>query len=101
MTRHCTTDVMVSRRIAALYVDPKGVYAGVPGVDTWGIKRDARFCAGSHPVVAHPPCARWCRYAAIVQKRYGYMIGDDKGCSNFALAAVRRWGGVRAAGKVV
>ena len=29
------------RRVAALYVDPNGVYAGLPGVDVWDEARDA------------------------------------------------------------
>jgi hypothetical protein len=81
--------------IAALYVDPKGVYSEVPDVDCWGEERDARLYAGPHPVVAHPPCARWGRYwfggpSAKVRRK----LGDDGGCFAAALEAVRRWGGV-------
>lgn len=81
--------------IAALYVEPDGVYAGLPGVDAWPEARDARLYAGPWPVVAHPPCARWGRYwfggpSIKVRKRKG----DDGGCFASALAAVRRWGGV-------
>lgn len=32
--------------IAALYVDERGPYVGLPGVDAWGISRDARLYAG-------------------------------------------------------
>ena len=53
---------MTPRTVAALYVEPQGVYVGVPGVDPWDEKRDARKYAGPHPVVAHPPCQRWGRF---------------------------------------
>ena len=81
--------------IAALYVEPDGAYANLPGVDPWPEARDARRYAGPHPVVAHPPCQRWGRYSEnhpIVGK-IG-TTGDDGGCFESALAAVRRWGGV-------
>src|SRR5262249_49811052 len=55
---------------------------------------DARRYAGPWPVVAHPPCGRWCQMAPVNQARYGHKIGDDGGCFAAALAAVRRWGGV-------
>lgn len=79
--------------IAALFVDPKGCYAGL-GLDLWDEMRDARRYAGPWPVVAHPPCARWCRLAGLVEARWGHRRGQDDGCFAAALAAVRRWGGV-------
>jgi len=81
--------------IAALYVDPKGVYSGRHDVECWGLPdRDAREYAGPWPVVAHPPCSRWCRLAGLVEARWGHRRGDDGGTFAAALAAVRRWGGV-------
>ncbi len=80
--------------IAALYVDPKGCYAGLPDVDLWDQARDARLYPGPHPVVAHPPCTRWCRLAGLVEARWGHKRGEDGGCFAAALASVRRWGGV-------
>lgn len=80
--------------IAALYVDPRGCYAGFPDVDPWDEVRDARLYPGPHPVVAHPPCSRWCRYAHLIQARHGHCVGDDGGCFAAALRAVRTWGGV-------
>lgn len=80
--------------VAALYVEPNGIYAGVPGVELWDESRDARTYSGPHPVIAHPPCERWCALASLVEARYGYKRGDDGGCFAAALAAVRRFGGV-------
>lgn len=82
--------------IAALFVERGGVYDGMPGVDAWHQERDARLYAGPHPVVAHPPCARWGRYWSGGPSWRGEpkKIGDDGGCFEAALAAVRRWGGV-------
>lgn len=82
------------RPVAALYVDPNGTYAGAPGVDPWGPERDARGYRGPYPVVAHPPCTRWCQLASVVEARYGYPAGEDNGEFAAALEAVRRWGGV-------
>lgn len=82
--------------IAALYVQKGGAYNGPPDVDPWDEERDARKYPGPHPVVAHPPCARWCRLAGLVEARYGsrFRRGQDDGCFEAALLAVRTWGGV-------
>lgn len=80
--------------VAALYVQSKGVYSNLLGVDPWDEKRDARLYEGPHPVVAHPPCSSWCQLAHINQKRWGRRVGDDGGCFASALASVRQWGGV-------
>ncbi len=91
--------------IAALFVGERGPYSGLAGVECWdrpadaqvampwGL-RDARLYAGPHPVVAHPPCSRWCRLAGLVEKRWGYKRGEDEGCFEAALASVRKWSGV-------
>ena len=81
--------------VAALYVEADGVYANLPGVEVYDRQRDARRYRGPHPVVAHPPCSRWGRYA-----EYHPMVGDigvlgdDDGCFAHALWAVRSFGGV-------
>lgn len=84
--------------VAVLFVEPWGSYAGDlwhrPDVELWYRAKDARRYVGPHPVVAHPPCARWCRMAGVVEARYGIARGEDGGCFESALAAVRRWGGV-------
>ena len=83
--------------IAALFVQPDGCYAGVPGIDAWDEKRDARKYTGHLPVVAHPPCQLWGAFAPINYKRWGgdhNKPGNDGGCFASALGSVRRWGGV-------
>ncbi len=77
--------------VAALYVERNGAYYGVPGVDPWDERRDARLYPGPYPVVAHPPCARW---SIMGSCRPEYRRGDDGGCFEAALAAVRAFGGV-------
>ena len=81
--------------VAALYVEAGGVYCDLPDVDPWDERRDARLYAGPWPVVAHPPCNHWCQLASVNAARYeSFKIGDDGGCFEAALNAVRTWGGV-------
>lgn len=81
--------------IAALYIEAGGCYSGLPGVDAWDLKRDARSYRGPHPVVAHPPCERWGRFwHGSTRKPHQYKMGEDGGCFAAALAAVRSHGGV-------
>jgi hypothetical protein len=81
-------------KVAALYVEKNGIYAGLPDVELWDSERDARNYPGTHPVVAHPPCSRWCRLAGLVEKRWGHKKGDDGGTFAAALRDVRKYGGV-------
>jgi len=84
-------------KIAALFIQRGGVYYGLPNVEPWGNEpgRDAKNYKGPHPVIAHPPCARWGRYwnggPAAKTKR---KLGDDGGCFEAAFRAVCTWGGV-------
>lgn len=85
--------------IAALYVETNGSYFNLPNVDPWDEARDARKYAGPYPVVAHPPCPRWGKLWAgqpLHIKRTGErkIKGDDDGCFEAALNAVRTYGGV-------
>lgn len=81
-------------KVAALFVSARGPYAGLPNVEVWDEARDARTYTGPHPVVAHPPCSRWCRLAGLVEARWGHKKGDDGGCFESALRSVRTYGGV-------
>jgi hypothetical protein len=73
--------------IAALYVDAKrGPYPYIPGVECWDEDRDATRYHGPHPVIAHPPCGHWGRYA--------HKAHDDGKTGPVAVSQVRLWGGV-------
>lgn len=81
--------------IAALFVETGGVYYGLPEVEPWDRQRDARTYAGPHPVVAHPPCARWGRFwHGSTRRPHQFKLATDQGAFHCALAAVRAWGGV-------
>lgn len=77
--------------VAALYVDARGIYAGLEGVDVWDEARDARYYRGPYPVVAHPPCLVWSLMSLC---RPEIVRGADGGCFESALGAVRMFGGV-------
>lgn len=81
--------------ISALYVETDGCYFGLPNVDPWDEARDARRYDGPNPVVAHPPCQRWGRYAENhpIKGKIANR-GADGGCFAAALTAVRNFGGV-------
>ncbi len=80
-------------QVVALFVDRKGPYPG--RVAEWyDDKRDARTYVENWPCVLHPPCQRWCRLAGLVEKRWGHKRGEDGGLFEYALATLRRVGGV-------
>ena len=93
MTDHARVS---GKMVAALFVQKNGCYYGDPEIDPWDEARDARKYSGPWHVVAHPPCARWCRLAESVEARLGarYKVGEDGGCFASALESVRRFGGV-------
>ncbi len=80
--------------IAALYIEKNGCYWDKPGIDPWDKERDARLYSGPWPVVAHPPCERWGRFAKGHMTNQVHRIGDDGGCFASALNSLRKWGGV-------
>lgn len=73
--------------IAALYIDPRGPYPKIPGVECWDETRDARKYDGPHAVVAHPPCGPWGRLRHLYR-------GAEHDCAPRAVEQVRRRGGV-------
>lgn len=82
-------------RVAALFVETDGVYFGLDDVTPYDKIRNAFMYRGPWPVVCHSPCERWGRYwhggpSAKVRR----VKGDDGGAFEFALGAVREYGGV-------
>lgn len=75
------------RTVAALYVDPRGPYPKMAGVDCWDESRNAKLYEGPHPVVAHPPCGPWGAMRHLNRKQ----VAD---CAPAALEQVRAFGGV-------
>lgn len=73
--------------VAALYIDPRGPYPKMPGVDAWDEVRDARRYAGPRPVVAHPPCGPWGQLRQFCTRQ-------SRELAPLAVAQVRQWGGV-------
>lgn len=82
--------------VDVLFADTKtGPYPALVGLEhCWDERRDARLYEGHGPIVAHPPCGRWCAMARLNERRWGAKVGDDGGCFESALKNVRRCGGV-------
>jgi hypothetical protein len=86
---HPERDVDFDARVACLYVDPRGPYPALVGPEMcWDEARDARMYVGPFPVVAHPPCGPWSRFAVLGNCR------QDALCASRALEQVRTFGGV-------
>lgn len=87
----------MTHAIAALFVDPKGCYVGQADIDAWDAERDARQYGGNLPIIAHPPCQLWTRFAHVNYARWGgehNRPGNDQGCFVSALWSLKRCGGV-------
>lgn len=74
---------------AALYVRRDSCYKSMPGVLAFDSDTDARTFSGGVPVVAHPPCRMWGRYAYKAK-------GDaqERNLGHMAVRQVRENGGV-------
>ena len=75
--------------IAVLFARKDSLYKSMPFVDVWDEERDARLWPGGCPIVAHPPCAQWCRLYKFARKDE-----SQKSLAPLAVSQVRKWGGV-------
>lgn len=83
-----------TRTVAALFVDStRGPYDKLPDVEVWDAARDAMRYRGHHPVVAHPSCAPWGRFAWRSGGKDSERDGA-KACAPAGVAFVRQYGGV-------
>ncbi len=73
--------------VAALYVDPLGVYPSLVE-NWWDEHKDARTYGGILPIVAHPPCGPWSTM------RHLHTRPQDAALGPLAVDQVRKWGGV-------
>lgn len=83
--------------IAALYIDPRGPYPKMGGVQPYALGdkpllpgfggTDAREYHGALPVVAHPPCGPWGKLSHLYE-------GAERDCGPRAVEQVREFGGV-------
>ena len=75
-------------KIAILFARSDSIYHQLDA-DVWDEDRDARQFPGGVQVVAHPPCRAWGRL-----RRFAKPAPHEKDLARFAVAQVRRWGGV-------
>lgn len=88
---------MERKKVSVLFAEKNGNYSKLNFVDLWDIERDAMKFNGDLPVIAHPPCNLWGRFALINYKRYGGEHNkprSDGGKFLFALDCMRKNGGV-------
>lgn len=74
--------------VSVLFARQRSVYKDL-GCDVWDADRDARLYLGSGPIIAHPPCRAWGRYAAKAK-----ASAAEKELALWALTMVRCFGGV-------
>jgi hypothetical protein len=79
------------RTVSALYIDPRGPYPKLEGVDAWPKERDALLYDGPHAVVAHPPCAPWSKMRWLASRE---SHARERMCALRAVKQVRKFGGV-------
>lgn len=75
--------------VAVLFARSDSIYKTMLECDVYDIERDARTWPGGCPVVAHPPCRAWGRFAHMAKPRQG-----ERDLAPWAVSMVRTYGGV-------
>jgi len=75
--------------VSVLFARRDSIYKQLPSVDVWDEDRDARNWPGGTPVVAHPPCAGYCRLRAFANED-----AERDSHAIWAVEQVRKFGGV-------
>ena len=75
--------------VSVLFARADSNYKSLQGVDVWDAERDALTWPGGTPVVAHPPCRAWGKFAMFAKPRDG-----ERDLALWAVDQVRTWGGV-------
>lgn len=75
--------------VAALFTRARSNYLAIDGVECYDAARDARTFTLDRPVIAHPPCRAWGKFAAMAKPR-----ADERDLAWWALHVVRLCGGV-------
>lgn len=75
--------------VSVLFARANSIYKTMPGCDVFDLARNAMTYAGQLPVIAHPPCRAWGRLRHLAKPR-----DNERECALFAVAQVRRCGGV-------
>jgi len=73
--------------VAALFIRKDSPYRSMTGVDPWGVERDATMYDGPLPIVAHPACGPWGKYAQ-------WCMHQDYKHGIISMRLVQRFGGV-------
>jgi len=75
--------------VAVLFVRADSIYKTLPSLDCYDAERDARKWPGGCAIIAHPPCRSWGHLKAFAKPLPG-----EHDLAPWAIAQVRRWGGV-------
>ncbi len=76
--------------ISVLFAARDSVYKTLPDLDVWDQERDALNWPGGNPGIFHPPCRLWSKW----MKHFSKAPVSEKDLARFAVAQVRKWGGV-------
>lgn len=51
--------------ISILFAEKNGTYSTFKDIDIWDIERNAMIFRDSNPVICHPPCQLWGKFAKM------------------------------------